>query len=176
MAFGIALTFDAQLDARVRQVWRQFEAAGVGKTPGQLGESPHVTFSLFPSGNPKKLIELAEATPIFDAGVKLVPFGAFFGDSHALYYNVVLSRGLLEAHAKHYKILIEYGLNHDPVYEPGNILFHCTMAVDIAREQFFEGIDICIMNPKTLEGRAEQMELFEYFPVKNIYRKRIEAL
>ncbi|HBA85039.1 MAG TPA: hypothetical protein DCZ95_13180 [Verrucomicrobia bacterium] len=119
MAYGIGLTLDDMLDAKVREIWRQFEAARIGKTPGQFDEPPHITFSVFPLGNPSTLIELVDATPITDTKIRLIPFGAFLGEKRVLYYNVVLSPGLMEAHLKHF-----------------------TMAVDIDAEDFGRGVEI----------------------------------
>ena len=173
MAYGIGLTLDSKLEDQVRQLWLQFEAAGVGKTPGQFDEPPHITFSVFSSGNPATLIELVEATPVTDSRVKLIPFGAFLGDRHVLYYSAVLSQGLLQAHAKHFEIIRARNIEHNPTYVPGNVLFHCTIAVDIEAGEFLKGIDICVKNREVLEGTVEQMELFEFFPMKLIHRRRI---
>ena len=173
MAYGIGLTLDRKLEGQVRQLWRQFETAGVGKTPGQFDEPPHITFSVFPSGSPATLIELVEATPVVDSRIKLIPFGAFLGDKHALYYSAVLSQGLLQAHARHFEIIRAKNMEHNPTYVPGNILFHCTMAVDIEAGDLLKGIDICVKNREVLEGTVEQMELFEFFPVKPIHRRMI---
>jgi 2'-5' RNA ligase len=173
MAYGIGLTLDKKLEGQVRQLWRQFEAAGVGKTPGQFDEPPHITFSVFPSGDPAPLVELVEATLVADSRVKLIPFGAFLEDKHVLYYSAVLSQGLQQAHARHFEIIRARNIEHNLTYMPGNVLFHCTMAVDIEPGDFPKGIDICFKNREVLEGTVTQMELFEFFPVKPIHRKRI---
>lgn len=101
MPYGIGLTFDERTSARVRLLWRAFEEAGVGKTPGQLGLPPHVTSSLFSSGKPDVLVSLVEALSVADPSLKLVPFGAFLGEKHTLYLHAVLSPDLVQAHARH---------------------------------------------------------------------------
>ncbi|MFH0909077.1 MAG: hypothetical protein V1929_09970 [bacterium] len=173
MAYAIGLTLDRKLEGQVRQLWHQFEAAGVGKTPGQFDEPPHITFSAFPSGNPATLIELLEATPVTDSSIRLIPFGAFLGDKHVLYYSAVLSQGLLQAHAKHCDLIRAQSIEYNLTYVPGTVLFHCTMAVDIEPGDFLKGIDICVNNHEVLEGAVEHMELFEFFPVKPIHRRRL---
>ncbi len=67
MPFGIGLTLDERTGERVCDLWRAFEKAGVGKTPGQLGLPPHVTLSLFADGDPAVLaahVALAHARGI----------------------------------------------------------------------------------------------------------------
>ncbi|NPV81740.1 MAG: hypothetical protein HPY52_16025 [Firmicutes bacterium] len=92
-----------------------------------------------------------------------------------LFYNAVLSRELLQAHAEHYEILRARGIEHDPTYSPGNVLFHCTIAVDLEEEQLHEGINICLEHGETLEGSVENVELIEFFPAKLIHRRKLTA-
>ena len=176
MAFGIALALDSDLSAQVAAVWRQFEAAGVGKTPGEFEEPPHITLALFPSGDPMRLARLLDETPFSDTSLALTPFGAFLGDRHVLYYNVVLCPALLEAHAALHARIRAENLPCDPLYSPGSIVFHCSLAMEVEPQALSSGVEICLRNPQTRSGRAEAVELFEYFPVKSLHRRRLSCV
>ena len=175
MPYGIGLTLDEGTHARVRLLWRMFEEAGVGKPPGQLGLPPHVTFSLFASGEPDVLISLVKALSVADPSLKLVPFGAFLGEKDTLYLHAVLSPDLVQAHARHVALARAEGLSCDRLYTPGNIVFHRTLAVEIEESAFLTGVEICRSHPEILEGRAETVELFEFFPSKRIWAGGISA-
>jgi hypothetical protein len=172
MAYAIALTLDRTLDSEVRQLWHELETAGIGKTPGQFAELPHITFSLFPTANPETLIKLVDSMSITTSRVRLVPFGTFLGEKHVLYYNAVLSEELLQAHARHYDVLKHEKIEYDPIYSPGKIIFHCTMAVDIEEKRLLDGINICLKHRSILDGSVEGIELIEFFPVKVIHTRR----
>jgi 2'-5' RNA ligase len=173
MAYAIALTLDRTLEDKVRQLWHELEAAGIGKTPGQFDEPPHITFSLFPDANPEMLIKLVDSMSITTSRVRLVPFGTFLGEKHVLYYTAILSEELLQAHAQHYDVLKREQIEYDPIFSPGNVVFHCTMAVNVEEERLLDGINICLKHRNILDGSVESLELIEFFPVKVIYRIRL---
>lgn len=173
MPYGIGLTFDERTSPRVGDLWRIFEKAGVGKTPGQLGLPPHVTFSLFSSGEPDVLVSLVEALSVQDTSLKLVPFGAFFGEKYTLYLHAVLSPDLVRAHAAHIALARAEGLSCDRLYTPGNIVFHCTLAVEIEEGDFLAGVEICRSHHEILEGWAATAGLFEFFPAKRVHGRQI---
>ena len=173
MAHAIILTLNRTLDSEVRQLWHELEAAGIGKTPGQFDEPPHITFSLFPAANPETLIKLVNSMSITASRVRLVPFGTFLGKKHVLYYTAILSEELLQAHAQHYNVLRREKIEHDPIFSPGNVVFHCTMAVDVEEERFLDGINICLRYKDILDGSVEGIELIEFFPVKVICRRTL---
>jgi hypothetical protein len=105
--------------------------------------------------------------------VKLIPFGVFLRDRYVLYYNAVLSPGLFRAHSEHCEAIRRGGLDHSPLYMPGDALFHCTIAVDVKPEDLFRAIKICLDNRETLEGTVEHIQLLEFFPVKVIHGRQV---
>jgi 2'-5' RNA ligase len=105
--------------------------------------------------------------------VRLVPFGTFLGAKHVLYYTAVLSGELLQAHAQHYDALRHEKIEYDPIFSPGNVVFHCTMAVDVEEERLLDGINICLKHRDILDGSVKGIELIEFFPVKVIHRRKL---
>lgn len=175
MPYGIGLTLDEQTNRTVLLLWKALEAAGVGRTPGQLGLPPHVTFSLFADGDPAVLAALVDALEVTDPFLKLIPFGAFLGEKPTLYLHAVLSPDLVRAHAAHVALAHARGLSCNRLYTPGNIVFHCTLAVEIEDKDFATGVEICRSHPETVEGRAETVDLFEFFPARRIRTRPIPA-
>jgi hypothetical protein len=174
MGHAIVWTFNSSLDKKIRKVWKEFEEAGIGKTPGQLGEPPHITVSAFPGTDPNVLVETMNDTAFVESPIRLIPFGAFLGEKQVLFYHVVLTPAQYQSHVRHFEILRERRIDFSPTYAPGNVHFHCTLAVGIEKEQFQRGIEICWNHPETLEGTITGVELFEFFPVKIIRRRKLE--
>ncbi|GEM_PF-5073714 len=175
MAYAVILTLDRKLDSEVRQLWADLEVAGIGKTPGQFAEPPHITFSVFPTGDPEKLAELVDSISVASSEVRLIPVGTFPGETHVLYHTALLSEELLQAHAEHHDILRREKIKHDPLYSPDNIIFHCTLAVDVEDQQLLNGITICRKDRNILDGFAERIELIEFFPVRVIHSRQLKT-
>jgi 2'-5' RNA ligase len=175
MAYAIALTLDRTLDNDVRQLWHDLEAAGIGKTPGQFAEPPHITLSLHSDGDRETLIKLIDSISVANLRIRLTPFGAFLGKTHVLYYNAVLSGELLHAHAELYNIFGRQKIEYDPLFSPGSVIFHCTMAVEIAEASLLDGTNICLKHREILDGTVEGIELIEFFPVNVIHRRRLST-
>ena len=168
---GIILTLEPRLEDQIRTVWTSFEEAGIGITPGQLLEPPHVTFAEPTSASFDALWQAAVETPFQDKALQLIPFGAFPGRKHILFYNVVLSDGLLKTYLAYYEALRQKNAHYNPMYGPGHILFHCTIAIDIEESEFLRATELISRERGALSGSASAIELWEYFPAKGIRKK-----
>jgi hypothetical protein len=175
MAYAVALILEEKLGNQVRKVWDAFQAAGIGTTPGQFGEPPHISLVDCPQGPPDVLHHALDETGAPDAGIRLIPFGVFPGQMSVVYYNALLSDGLLHVHRKLYSFLADRGIAFNPLYSPGQVVFHCTAAVDIDLRQFPEAMSIMRDNSEPLAGQADRVQLFEYFPIKVLRTKELHS-
>jgi hypothetical protein len=173
MGFGICLTLDAKLNHQVQESWRLFERARIGTTPGQCSEPPHVTFSDTPSGSAEALWNAAKDLHFAETELQLVPVGIFPGAKHVFYYNAVLCRGLHNAYMAHYELIRLAEIPVNPLYAPGSVLFHCTIAVDVDEADLGTALGLVYPAAEAVSGHASAIELWEYFPAKRIYRREL---
>jgi hypothetical protein len=173
MGYAIMLRLEPDLDRHVRNVWKAMESAGIGKTPGQLGEPPHVSISDMAAGSPDRLWEAATRTLFRDMSLTLIPFGMFFGAKHTMYFNVAASEGFQESHLIHYEHLSATGVEFNPLYAPGQILLHCTIAVEIEKADLERAVNLISKSPGSIRGRVIAVEMWEYFPARMISRMDI---
>lgn len=173
MGYGLVLTFDPDLDASVRALWRRLELAGHGVTPGQLHEPPHVTLADSEAGSPEELWDASRELRPADPKLTLLPFGVFPGRSLVVYYNVVLSEELQRGYLAYYESLQGRGIHFNPLYAPENMIFHCTMTTDIAHSELPEVVDLILRESGPLQGRAAAIELWRYFPVRRLHRRSL---
>lgn len=173
MAYGLVLTLDARLNEQVGNLWNVFERASIGKTPGQLSEPPHITLATSTDDSPDGLWRAAADVVVVNAELKLVPFGAFVGEKCVLYFNAVLSEDLRRVHREIHSTLMRDNVSTDPLYAPGNVLFHCTIATEIEPRRLPEAtallVDLCANSP----GRAVAVDLWEFFPVRMLKRREL---
>ena len=155
MRHAVIVLFDTQSEMKIRAIWKQFELAGVGKTPGQLGEPPHVTFSEGLLGPQDKLIGAVPDATISDRRIKLMPFGVFPGAKYVLYYNAAPSEEMRRAYLSHYEMLRSRHVECNPQYSPDSILFHCTIAVDVERERLDQAFSMMLQSREEVCLRAQ---------------------
>jgi hypothetical protein len=173
MGFGVVLTLDAKLNHQVQETWQLFERARIGTTPGQYSEPPHVAFSDTPSGSAEALWNATKDLDFAETALQLVPIGIFPGAKHVFYYNAVLCGGLHHAHMAHYELIQLAGIPVNPLYAPGNVLFHCTIALDVDEADLGRALGLVYPGTVAASGHASAVELWEYFPAKRIYRREL---
>lgn len=173
MGYGLVLTFDSDLDAGVRSLWRHLELAELGVTPGQLHEPPHVTLADSETASPEALWEASLAFHPVDAGLGLLPFGIFPGKSLVVYYNVTLCEALQKAYLAYYESLRGRGVDFNLHYSPDSMIFHCTMATEIEPSALREAAELILREGGPLQGSAAAIELWRYFPVQPLHRRSL---
>lgn len=175
MAYAVVLTLDEQLSREVTDTWHSFETASIGKTPGQLNEPPHITFAISRGASPATLWSAVRDVAFANAELKLLPFGVFTGDRHVVYLNAVLSEGLGRSHRDLYRRLTQDNVATDPLYAPGNVLFHCTIAVEVEPARLAEAVTLLSGRETSHSGCAVTVDLWEFFPVQLLHRREISC-
>ena len=175
MPFGTAIILESSADGRIREIWREFEATHVGRTPGSFGEPPHVTFAGELEASQQELESVVLATPFEEMDLTLVPYGVFGGATQTLYLRAQPSEGLLRAHRAHYQLLGEQHIRHSLLYDPQNVVFHCTIAVEIPEGTMGEAIALLAPYKGPIATRATEFQLWSYFPVRLLHRRTLRS-
>lgn len=170
---GIAwiATFDEGLDASVLRIWAALEAEGLGSTPGQLGERPHVSLFLGDGKDESAALGIFEDSLAPRMGATLQPAGIFLGPAPVLYLALAPTEDLLGYHRGIHARIEAAGLARDPHYLPDSCVFHCTLAVGLRREDLPRALAVVDGYSRPLAGRIEGMQLLRYFPVEVLGQK-----
>ncbi len=172
---GIAwlATFDPELDSFVRAIWSALEAEGIGRTPGQLGEKPHVSLFIGRDADAEAVKSIFEerSAPLMPALLEAA--GVFLGPAPVLYLPIAPTAEFLRYHRALHDQLEAASVFRDSHYLPDSCFFHCTLAVDLRREDLPRALAAIGAYDKPLSGRIEGMQLIRYFPMETIGNKYI---
>jgi hypothetical protein len=171
MGIGILATFDGELEASVRKTWAALEAEGIGTTPSQLGERPHVSLFLGKDEDEGRAMKVFESVPRPRIDLLLEPLGIFLSPKPVLYLSVMPNDKLLSFHRGLHDKLEAAGILSDPFYIPGACNFHCTLAIDLEKDDLCRAIAVIEAQSAILRGRIEGIELIRYFPAEAIATK-----
>ncbi len=174
MRQGVVLALEAGLENHIRKVWKSFEEAGIGITPGQLLEPPHITIAEAASTAIEPFWQAAIETPFTDQRLQLLPFGVFLAKKNVLFYNVTLSEGLHRSYLAFYDLLRNKKAAYKPLYDPSHLLFHCTVAIDIEESELSHAIELMSKERATLSGIATAIELWEHHPARRKNTKLLQ--
>ena len=169
MGYAIELFYDHESERAVRDIWD-----GLGTSLGQpslseLGARPHVSLAVYSdgldtNGFPERLLEFARSIDSFDC--MLSSLGTFPGREGVVFLAPVVTRRLLEVHARFHEVFSKHqnaGVDH---YLPGNWVPHCTVAIDLPPHEVTEAVAYGREAFKPIPGRFLEIGLVEFRPVK----------
>jgi 2'-5' RNA ligase len=167
MPYAIELAPDLSAAAAVRRLWGELEAAGI-PSMAQSGARPHVSLGIWErlerAAFDAELAAFAAATAPLP--ISLVKVGVF--PSVAVFLAPEVTPALLDLHAGFHHRVGPYGSAPWDHYRPGVWVPHCTIAMDLASDQFPAALEIARRAPLPLEGRLVEIGIVEFRPVKQL--------
>jgi len=131
---AVELYLDSGSEQRVRSLWAELHERGVvslGAAP-DAEYRPHVSLAVFTDTELSTLI--AALTPVLAASeglaLTLASLGFFPGLDSVAFLGVVPTARLLDTHQRVHTALAELSAASWPIYEPGNFVPHCTLALN----------------------------------------------
>ena len=164
MPYAIELALDSSAAGAVRRLWSELEAAGIPYM-ARSGARPHVTLGIWERVN-REAFEAALtalAAEIPPLPIMLESVGVF--PSVAVFLAPTVSPALLSLHAQFHEKFGPHGDTPWDHYRPGAWVPHCTLAMDLAAEQFPAALEIARRAPLPLEGRLVEIGIIEFRPV-----------
>ncbi|MDE2847590.1 MAG: 2'-5' RNA ligase family protein [Gemmatimonadota bacterium] len=169
MGYAIELFFDDAGERAVRDIW-----VGLGTALGQpslseLGARPHVSLAVYgdgldTNGFPERLFDFARSVAPFE--FKLSSVGTFPGSEGVLFLAPVVTRRLLEVHARFHEVFSKHENAGMGYYLPGNWVPHCTVAIELAAAEVTAALAYCRETFQPISGRFQEIGLVEFRPVK----------
>ena len=169
MGYAIELFYDEASERAVREIWD-----GLGTVLGQpplseLGARPHVSLAVYGDGLdtadfPERLLEFARSIDSFD--FTLSSLGTFAGQEGVVFLAPVVTRRLLEVHARFHEVFSKHDNAGMSYCLPGNWVPHCTVAIDLPAAEVTEALTYCREVFQPVSGQFREIGLVEFPPVK----------
>lgn len=154
MAIGVSLWFDPELEARVREVWRELAEAGIDSSLFDGRYRPHITLGIW---NIASLAELEGALSEWVADrrsidVEFRSVGLFPEGNGITFLQPVFSSALLALQRDCHALVSRLGPSASPYFQPDGWVPHCTCAWDVPRGQILSAASIILDGTLPLKG------------------------
>ena len=174
MPYAIELALDAAAAAAIRRLWGELEAVGITYM-ARSGARPHVSLGIWETLDraafEAELAAFATETaplPITFASVGLFP-------SVAVFLAPTPTSALLDLHVGFHRRLGQHGEAPWDHYRPGVWVPHCTLAMDLANDQFGTALEIARRAPLPLECLLVEVGIVEFRPVKHLFSYHLDG-
>jgi hypothetical protein len=162
VSFSVEMFFDGAADARVRSIWRRLAEAGLPSLR-EGRDTPHVSLAVCGKLAPERL---APGLAAFAAGeraprVALATVSTFPTAEGVLFLGAVVTRALLELHARGFAVFGRVAESPWDYYRPGRWVPHCTLALGLAGAQLAEAIQIGAGLELPIEATLESVAIVE---------------
>lgn len=170
MGFAVEMRFDPQAESRVRSLWDELARQGIRSPLPTIGSRPHVSLAVFDRLDPSRIRPELErmAAKIAPIPLTLCAVGSFPTQEGVVFLAPVVTQELLELHRRVHAHIDELGLRVLEHYRPGRWVPHCTVAIDLPREQVPLALDICRGSRAFGPALLAEIGLVQYRPVRPI--------
>ena len=174
MPHAIELFFDDDSDRRIRGLWEQLAGLGASYMKSS-GARPHLTLAVCES------LDLPAACRLLDGfGENFASFplqfaatGFFPGEKPVMFLAPKVTPELLKLQEQLHEELSLISPNIWPHYTPGQWMPHCTLAMDLPREQFNQIPAVIDAAALPFEVEVVSLGMVEFRPVKLKHTTRL---
>jgi 2'-5' RNA ligase len=170
LVYAAVMFLGSDGDRAVRNIWDMLADEGITSFMPDSGIRPHVTLAVYDKPDvpefDSRLEEFASEIEPFD--ISMPGVGVFPGDLDAVFLAIVLTRRLLEIHARYHRVfedLIPFETAH---YLPENWVPHCTLAMDLPKESVPDAMRTCRRMPLPIRSRLVSVGIVECYPVVHL--------
>ena len=172
MGYAVELFYDQESEQTVREIWDGLGAALGKPSLSELGARPHVSLAVYnddldAAGFPERLRDFANSIDPFDLCLSSV--GSFAGQEGVVFLAPVVTRRLLDVHARFHEAFSPYENSGMTYYLPGNWVPHCTVAIDLSAAEVIEAVGYCREAFQPVSGMFREIGLIEFRPVKELF-------
>jgi 2'-5' RNA ligase len=133
---AVEIYLDGESEQRVRSLWSALDARGIDSlaaTP-ETEYRPHVSLAVFTDvdASALRLALTPLLKPCIAMPLTLASLGFFPGSESVAFLGVTPTATLLETHRQVHAAFTRVATESWPIYEPGNFVPHCTLAVGFA--------------------------------------------
>ena len=164
MHHALEVLFDSGAESLLSRIWSGLRDAGLDATMIDLGARPHVTLAVYDA----PLLGDAEAeiaafceqeVPVT---VTLSSVGSFPGDEGVVFLAPVVTRELLDLHARWHEHFTRWREAVWPYYLPGAWVPHCTMGFHVAPRLLPAAIEFVRTANLPIRGTLARASVLEF--------------
>jgi 2'-5' RNA ligase len=167
MPFAIEMFLDDTGAAAVRAIWRALAEAGISDYQSTSGARPHVTLAAYAE------LDLSAAAPAIAAfaaaepapSVSFASVGCFPTDQGVVFLAPVVTRALLDLHARFHATLRPVAGDGWPYYQPDAWVPHCTLAFETPPGRIAAAVDLCRRAALPLSAHLDAVGIVEFRPI-----------
>ncbi|MBU0495628.1 MAG: 2'-5' RNA ligase family protein [Chloroflexi bacterium] len=171
MGFAVELYFDPATGARLTTLCAAVFQTAAGADLLAMGARPHISLVVLTDLDPAALRDDLHAFAESEAPlpVSLGAVGAFPSTEGVVYVAPVVTRELLDLHARFHRRLGELGLVSGGHYCPGHWIPHCTIGFELAPDRVPAAVDVCLRSDAFGPAHLTAIGLIEFRPVRELY-------
>lgn len=164
MAYAVGIKFDETTEQTIIEIWRQLSDIGLMTLLPLEGYDPHISMTLSDELRVDPFIEEISQTlqTIPNVHVQFSSVSLFTNPEIVLYYGVTPTEALLRLQKTSSKIYQKFALELNPLYQPGNWVPHCSLAIRIDEDKLKRAIDIAKTMPLPLSASSIEYVVIEH--------------
>lgn len=142
MPYVIELFFDKESEKELRKLWIFLDEQGINIDMLNINSTPHISITAFEDVKPELLKEKMKSfiKDLSSFNIKLENIGTFPNNNGVIFLGVVVTQKLLYIHKKIHDLINEYKNVKAPYYLPEKWIPHCTLGINLSKEEVSEGI------------------------------------
>lgn len=172
MPYAVMLYLDIQTENKIRKVWQTLSEHKFATGVLDAGIRPHITLAIYdeldcrPCENELAKITSKTASMAF----QLTHLGIFTNPEPVVFAAPMPTKEFLVFHENLHASLVTEAKKPWELYQPGNWVPHCTLALDFKVENMAEIIRLCQTLPFPMDVRAVQVGMIEFQPVRDLFK------
>ena len=171
MPYAVVLYFNKQSEKFIRDIWSRLSNNGIPSEIHHVGIRPHITLAIYDELTCQPCdSELSRFAPqTAHLRLNFTHLGFFTQPEKVLFLAPTPTSELLDFHAHVHKLLNQQTKAPWEMYQPGQWVPHCTLALGLDQEMFEKGASICSDIKLPVEMHATQIGVVEFLPVTEMY-------
>ena len=172
MPYAVMLYFDNQTETTINKVWQALADDNLATGVQYAGIRPHITLAIYDELDCRscenELVKITSKT--VSMAIQLAHLGIFTNPELVVFAAPAPTKEFLDFHENLHSSLASEAKKPWGLYQPGNWVPHCTLALDFKMENLTEIIHRCKTLPFPMDVRAVQLGVVEFQPVRDLFK------
>ncbi len=175
MPFAIVLFFDQVTEEKVSAIWNDLSREDIFPEQTSVMIRPHITLAVFENLDCLPCEEELNGfiTDARNLDIRIAHIGMFFKPEAVLFLAPTVTAPLLNLHAGVHKYFQEKSGEPWEIYQPGNWVPHCTLAINLDWQKLAKALVLCSQLKLPMNLRAGTVSAVEFVPGDDFYRRDI---
>lgn len=176
MPYAIVLYFNEPSENAIKEIWDKLSQKNLSANISEAGIRPHLTLAIYDELHcqscEKELEKFSAHTACLNISAE--HFGIFFQPETILFLAPTPTRELLDFQAGIHKCLASKTTNPWPMYQPGIWVPHCTIAMNLEKEQLLQAVASVADVRLPIELHATQIGAVEFLPIDELFKYNLK--